>query len=727
MAQYPANPSKVVRFGVFEVDLANAELRKNGLRIRIQEQPFQVLSILLEHPGEVVSREELVRRIWRDGTFVDFERGLNAAVTRLRQTLSDSADNPRYVETVARQGYRFSMPIAPRAATNGDAPAAAPAESDAATGGNAIPSTGAIRSRWRLRPIVFSGALLGLIALSVLVVLSSRTPKSGAGYSQLTDFTDSAIAPTLSPDGRTVAFIRGADWFLSRDQIWLKSLPDGEPVQLTYDPRLKFAPAFSPDGSQVAYSVVEPSRTAWDTVSVPARGGEPRILMANAEGLTWIGKGQLLFSEIRRGIHMAVVTAKENRSAARDVYVPEHERAMAHFSSISPDQKSVLIIEMDHTTAWQPCRLVPFDGSSRGRQVGPPGRCTSAGWSPDGNWMYFTVATQEGQHLWRQRFPAGKPERITLGPTEAQGVAMAPDGRSVITSLGMQQSAIWIHDAQGDRQISSVGNAFQPRISADGNRVFHLLRRSAPESTNDLWAVDLRTGRSDRLVWDFQITSYDISDSGSEALLAVKPTHGKSQIWLAALDRRFPPVLIASDGEDSPYFGPNGQILFTLSDGRANYLFRMNQDGSDRSKVVLHPILNVMSVSPDRLWVAALVAVNDEQARFAEIAIPVQGGTAKRICSGFCVARWAPDGKFFYVTVDPGTPSHPGNTVAIPIPAGSMLPELPSTGIRSLDEGLVLSGKPVIAQSELAPGMNPSLYAYVKTAMHRNLFRVPIP
>ena len=310
----------------------------------------------------------------------------------------------------------------------------------------------------------FLRRVAGLIALSVLVVLSSRTPKSGVGYTQLTDFTDSAIAPTLSPDGRTVAFIRGADWFLSRDQIWLKSLPDGEPVQLTYDPRLKFAPAFSPDGSQVAYSVVEPSRTAWDTVSVPARGGEPRILMANAEGLTWIGKGQLLFSEIRRGIHMAVVTAKEYRSAARDVYVPEHERAMAHFSSISPDQKSVLIIEMDHTTAWQPCRLVPFDGSSRGRQVGPPGRCTSAGWSPDGNWMYFTVATQEGQHLWHQRFPAGKSERITLGPTEAQGVAMATDGRSVITSLGMQQSAIWIHDAQGDRQISSVGNAFQPRI-----------------------------------------------------------------------------------------------------------------------------------------------------------------------------------------------------------------------------------------------------------------------
>ena len=93
---------------------------------------------------------------------------------------------------------------------------------------------------------------------------------------------------------------------------------------------------------------------------------------------------------------MGVVTARENRSDQRDVYVPEHERAMAHFSYASPDRKWVLVIEMDHTTAWQPCRLVPMDGSSSGKQVGPQGRCTGAGWSPDGKWMYFTVATTDG-------------------------------------------------------------------------------------------------------------------------------------------------------------------------------------------------------------------------------------------------------------------------------------------------------------------------------------------
>src|SRR3954469_18205030 len=100
-------PLKTIRFGVFEVDIPAAELRKQGLRIRLQEQPFAILSALLENPGEVVAREELIRRLWPDGTVVDFDRGLNAGVTRLRQALSDSAETPRYVETVARRGYRF--------------------------------------------------------------------------------------------------------------------------------------------------------------------------------------------------------------------------------------------------------------------------------------------------------------------------------------------------------------------------------------------------------------------------------------------------------------------------------------------------------------------------------------------------------------------------------------------------------------------------------------------
>src|SRR5437879_1010656 len=95
------------RFGVFEVDLRAAELRKRGVRIKLQEQPFRILSLLLERPGEIISREELREKLWPAHTFVDFDRSLNKAVTKLRSALADSAESPRYVETIPRHGYRF--------------------------------------------------------------------------------------------------------------------------------------------------------------------------------------------------------------------------------------------------------------------------------------------------------------------------------------------------------------------------------------------------------------------------------------------------------------------------------------------------------------------------------------------------------------------------------------------------------------------------------------------
>src|SRR5437879_12602047 len=102
---------RIVRFAVFECDLGTGELRKLGLRIKLKGQPIDVLAMLLEHPGEVVTREELQKRLWPADTFVDFEHSLNAAIKRLRAALGDSADSPRFIETLARRGYRFIAPL----------------------------------------------------------------------------------------------------------------------------------------------------------------------------------------------------------------------------------------------------------------------------------------------------------------------------------------------------------------------------------------------------------------------------------------------------------------------------------------------------------------------------------------------------------------------------------------------------------------------------------------
>jgi cholera toxin transcriptional activator len=110
---------RIARFGVFELDLAAGELRKNGAKLRLQEQPFQVLALLLERPGDVVTREELRQKLWPADTFVDFDHGLNTAVNKLRETLGDSASSPRYIETLARRGYRFIAPLQTEASQSG--------------------------------------------------------------------------------------------------------------------------------------------------------------------------------------------------------------------------------------------------------------------------------------------------------------------------------------------------------------------------------------------------------------------------------------------------------------------------------------------------------------------------------------------------------------------------------------------------------------------------------
>lgn len=113
-----ASPTgKIIRFGVFEADLATGELRKNGVRVRLQEQPFQVLAFFLERPGELLTREDLRSKLWPGDTFVDFDHSLNTAVNKIREALGDSASTPAYVETVARRGYRFIATIDPQAAS----------------------------------------------------------------------------------------------------------------------------------------------------------------------------------------------------------------------------------------------------------------------------------------------------------------------------------------------------------------------------------------------------------------------------------------------------------------------------------------------------------------------------------------------------------------------------------------------------------------------------------
>jgi Tol biopolymer transport system component len=532
-----------------------------------------------------------------------------------------------------------------------------------------------------------------------------------------------------------VAFLRSSEWFLSPDPIYIKMLPDGEPVQLTSDPRWKYGLTFSPDGLRIVYTISERGPSGWKTFTVSPLGGQPKLLLANASGVTWLDQRRLLFSEIRSGEHMGVVTATANRSEYRQIYFPQNERGMVHLSYPSPDRRWALVLEMD--PEWHPCRLIPLDGSSAGRQVGPQGQCTSAAWSPDGKWMYFGVEVAGKHHLWRQRFPNGKPEQITSGITEEDGVAVAPDGRSLITSIGLQHSSLWVHDPRGDRPISSEGYVISSsgwstsvRFSPEGRRLFYLMRRQSTESPSELWRTDLESGKSERLLPEFPIIGYDISDDGQEAVFSTQASGESSQIWLARLDRSSAPKLLGAGGGSSPhfgpYFGPDGQLLFVMRDGNANYLARMRKDGSQRSKVLPDPVSGIYGgVSPDRRWIAvSLPSTGDRIGNI--VAAPTAGGVPRRICEGFRPVAWAPDGRFFYVGVARSTRTSTGKTLAIPLRPGESIPAIVASGIRGLEDAATFPGSRVIEGWGIIPGPDPSTFAYVKSTMDRNLFRIPL-
>src|SRR5271169_3012198 len=120
MELMPSHEPRVVRFGVFEVDLRAGELRRNGLKVKLQNQPFQILGMLLERPGEIITRDEMRVRLWPAETFVDFDHGLNSAIRRLRDALGDSAESPTFVETLGRRGYRFVFPVEGNTGDNGN-------------------------------------------------------------------------------------------------------------------------------------------------------------------------------------------------------------------------------------------------------------------------------------------------------------------------------------------------------------------------------------------------------------------------------------------------------------------------------------------------------------------------------------------------------------------------------------------------------------------------------
>lgn len=594
----------------------------------------------------------------------------------------------------------------------------------------ATPASPARERRSKLVATTVGLTVVALLAGAALILFRARkSPGTATGrYVQLTNFADAAVAPALSPDGRMLAFIRGDSTFVGHGEVYVKLLPNGDPVPLTHDGLSKMGPlAFSPDGSRIAYTVgVADSWTVpvlggapshWLTVGTPswiaATGDQPRIMFSAPTG---------------EGFHMGVFTATESRAEQRQVYLPDDVNGMAHRSYLSPDGRSVLTVEMD-ISSWLPCRLVPFAGGTHGTRVGPqPSQCTDAAWSPDGKWMYFSADTGDGFHIWRQNYPDGSPERVTFGATEEQGLSFASDGRSFVTSVGEKQSTIWLHDSAGDRQITSQGYAFLPSFSPDGKRLYYLQRSRTSRGfvSGELWAVDLPAGARERRLPEFLMEHYSLAPDGKSMVYIALDDAGHSPAWIAPLDGSSPPRRLTSLDCVRAFFGAQNDVYFVGGETTAvPFLYHVNTDGSGLRRVVPNQVVFLYDVSPDGKWLAVW-----EQS--AVVLYSSDGATRKVICNRCASAgaedrgvtppavKWSSDGKLLYLGMDLAN-----TTYVIPLRPG-WTARLPASGFPSIDAAAAALGARLTLGDRVFPSPDPSVYAYPRPSSHRNIFRIQV-
>jgi DNA-binding winged helix-turn-helix (wHTH) protein len=286
-----------IRFGVYELDHDAMELRKHGVLVRLQEQPFRVLAMLSERPGEIITREQLQEQIWGD-TFVDFDQSLNKAVNRVREALNDNAGTPQYIETVPRRGYRFIAPVA--AISESPAPPLSPGAAPAPT----EPTSHRSPSR-----------MVTLAALAIVVVLTAIGISTVAWLSQhkkptlqeATHITSLGFEPTLSRDGKLLAYTSstGSGPF----RIWVRQTAGGEAAPITSDSYPAYPPSFSPDGTRIAFY----SERNHGIYIAPTLPGEPRLLVVTpfAEGPRFSPKGDsILYMQDYKAFTVSVETGQ---------------------------------------------------------------------------------------------------------------------------------------------------------------------------------------------------------------------------------------------------------------------------------------------------------------------------------------------------------------------------------------------------------------------------------
>jgi hypothetical protein len=344
--------------------------------------------------------------------------------------------------------------------------------------------------------------------------------------------------------------------------------------------------------------------------------------------------------------------------------------------------------------------------------------------------MYFSANAGGAFHIWRQQFPNGTPQQMTSGPTEEEGIAMAPDGSSLITSVGTGVSTVWMRDSRGERPLSEEGNSYRPKFSDDRQAVYYLVSERPGAflaNSGALWSVDLSSGTRRRLPLPSTIVDYSVDGQRGDVFFVTTDETPNATLWRAPVDGRTRPRMLATDvlrvvtriKED---------IVFLAFEGSEIYIFAMDPDGRSKRKALPVPVVGLQSVSPDGAWL-----VVEDRAQFGgdpspTVLYPLGDPASSRLplCSA-CSVDWVGGGRYLSVRFSGTSDAAQRPLYVVPLSPGELLPTLFRQG-RLISEAEVATapGARVVGQGIVTFGADLDSYVYAKSTSHRNLFRIPI-
>ena len=623
----------ILCFGAFEVDLQTGEVRKHGLKIRLPEQSFQILAVLLEHPGDMVTRDQLRERLWSANTFVDFDHSLSAAINKLRAALGDSAETPRFVETVPRRGYRFIAPVSCRGEV--DRQGTGSPYLPASIGDPAVGELQSKRPAARRRQaLAWSSGLLVLMGAAGIGVWFGRTstgmPEASLVSVPLTTYPGLEDTPSFSPDGTQVAF----SWCPESDRmshIYIKQVGVEPPSRLT-DHWVDYSPAWSPDGKTIAF-LRAVGHTKDNLMVIPQRGGRERTL------------------------------EEFDTSAAR-------EPIGGPYLAWAPDSKWIAVPVLTERRTFG-LSLISVETGERRILTSPPADVdtgdTSPSFSPDGRTLAFSrlVVDRADLHLLRLAEgyrPQGEPEKVVLDNPFNIGAAWTSDGREIVFASGYVSGegaslSLWRLPAgnhTGARRLAFASDeATAPSLSRQGNRLAYAVARS----DFNIWSIDLRGpgGKPAKPVQFVASTKFDSNPTYSldgKKIAFVSARSGTLEIWVCDADGSNLTQLtsLGAPVVSEPRWSPDGaNIVFYVASGGKKDIYVISASGGKPRPLIAHPGQDEWPYwSRNGQWV---YFTSGRSGRFEVWKMPSKGGEAVQLTrNGGDEAQESPDGKMIYYT-----------------------------------------------------------------------------